>query len=223
MGIGEEWGKRVWVDWQKALGLLKLQLPQAFRFHYPHNTVHDHHLLSTWEPSNQGWFQGVIDKPKVTESLELWSIPLICIISPVRACILAGLSRWTQTLSLTHSPCIEQDPKRKKRECNHNREETMEAKHERKLVKIAPNGSSLHRSSVSPLFRWERLPHMQLCVFSQLKQGVLRLKMKNMSARLYLNKQPVAFIIHPKQINEYSNINNKHRRVINRQKQSINL
>ena len=103
MGIGEEWGKRVWVDWQKALGLLKLQLPQAFRFHYPHNTVHDHHLLSTWEPPSQGWFQGVIDKAEVTEPLELWSIPLICIISPVRACILAGPSSWTQTLSLTHS------------------------------------------------------------------------------------------------------------------------
>ena len=29
------------MDWQKALGPLKLQLSQAFRFHCPHNTVQD--------------------------------------------------------------------------------------------------------------------------------------------------------------------------------------
>ena len=44
-----------------------------------------------------------------------------------------------------------------------------------------------------------------------------------MNSGLYLNKQQVAFIIHPKQTNQHSNINKRHRRVINNQKQSISL
>ena len=47
--------------------------------------------------------------------------------------------------------------------------------------------------------------------------------MANMSSRFYINKQQVAFIIHPKQTNGYPNINKKCRGIARIRNQTINL
>ena len=45
------------------------------------------------------------------------------------------------------------------------------------------------------------------------KQNLLKLTMASMNSGSYLNKQQVAFIIHPKQNNKYPNINKQRREI----------
>ena len=45
--------------------------------------------------------------------------------------------------------------------------------------------------------------------------------MANTSSRLYINKQQVAFIIHPKQTNKHPNINKKCREIVKIRNQTI--
>ena len=52
---------------------------------------------------------------------------------------------------------------------------------------------------------------------------MLRLTMAGMNSRLYLNKQQVAFIIHPKQNNKYPNINKQCREIARIQNKTMYL